>query len=398
MLEVADALAEVLARCRPRRPRRIGLGPIHRGLVLAADVIADLDSPPFDKSLRDGYAVRSAETGDRRVVEEIAAGSVPTKVIGEGEAARIFTGAPIPDGADAVVMQEDAEVLADGRVRFNASIRPGQWVFTRGKEMRAGEVVVAAGTVITPAVTGMLAAVGAVEVPTWAAPAVEVQVTGDELVDGPAPAGLGQIRNSNGPMLAALVQSTGFSGFSNPVVPDRADALRNKLGKAVAGSDVLIVAGGVSVGDYDLVPQVLAELGVEVHFRQVRMKPGKPLLFGTKGDTLVFGLPGNPVSAFVCFELFVRPALRKLAGHADPGPRTVRLPLAAAVAETNDRPTYRPAKLEVAEVGWEVRPLPWGGAPDLRSLLTADALVVLPAGDARYDRGTPVPVILLGTP
>jgi molybdopterin molybdotransferase len=143
------------------------------------------------------------------------------------------------------------------------------------------------------------------------------------------------------------------------------------------------------------VPGVLAELGVTAHFHQVRMKPGKPLLFGTRGDTLVFGLPGNPVSALVCFELFVRPALRKMAGHADPGPRTTVLPLAAAVAESNDRPTYRPAKLEPAAVGWAVRPLEGGSAPDLRGMAPADALLALPAGDARYDAGTPVPVVLL---
>ncbi|MBX9579335.1 MAG: molybdopterin molybdotransferase MoeA [Gemmataceae bacterium] len=394
MLEVADALAEVLARCRPITDRT-GLGFGTTGYVLAADVLADLDSPAWDKSLRDGYAVRSADAGDRRVVEQIAAGSVPAKVVGDGECARIFTGAPIPDGADAVVMQEDAGVLADGRVRINGPIRPGQWVFPRGAEMRAGEVVAPAGTVITPAGVGLLAAVGCIDVPVFYRPWVSVLATGSELVDCGLTPGPGQIRNTNEPMLEAQVASAG--GVPTTVIPagDDLPGLRRAVESALS-TQVVILSGGVSVGDYDLVPQVLAELGVEIHFRQVRMKPGKPLLFGTKGDTLVFGLPGNPVGAFVCFELFVRPALRKLAGHADPGPRTVRLPLAVAVAEVNDRPTYRPAKLEVADVGWEVRPLPWGGAPDLRSLLTADALVVLPAADARYDRGTPVPVVLLG--
>jgi molybdopterin molybdotransferase len=154
---------------------------------------------------------------------------------------------------------------------------------------------------------------------------------------------------------------------------------------------VVILAGGVSVGKFDLVPGVLQDLGVEPHVRQVRMKPGKPLLFGTRGDTLVFGLPGNPVSAFVCFELFVKPALRKLAGCTDPGPRTATLPLAGSVSETNDRPTYRPAKRE----GQSVRPLPWAGAPDLRGLQPADVLLVLPAGDSRLDAGMLVSVVLL---
>jgi len=171
--------------------------------------------------------------------------------------------------------------------------------------------------------------------------------------------------------------------------------LRARIGEALADSDVLLLAGGVSAGTYDLVPGVLQELGVEPRFHRVRMKPGKPLFFGTKGAVLVFGLPGNPVSGFVCFELFVRPALRVLAGNTDPGPRIVQVPLAEAVAESNDRPTYRPAKLEPAEGGWVVRPLTWAGAPDLRGIQPADALIALPAGDARLDRGMPVSVVLL---
>lgn len=396
MLEVADALAEILSRCRPKAQALRPLDPALVGCVLAADVHADRDSPPFAKSLRDGYAVRSADAGERRIVEEIAAGAVPARAVGAGECARIFTGAPIPDGADAVVMQEDAEVLADGRVRFAGAVRPGQWVFLRGREMQAGEVVAPAGTPVTAAAVGVLASVGAAAVPVVRLPAVAVLATGNELVDLGEEPGPGQIRNSNGPMLAALAAGSAVELWEPELLRDDADELTAGIGRALDEADVVVLAGGVSVGDFDLVPNVLAELGVDIHLRTVRMKPGKPLLFGTKGDTLVFGLPGNPVSAFVCFELFVRPALRALAGHPDPGPRTVRLPLAAAVSETNDRPTYRPAKLEVAEVGWQVRPLPWGGAPDLRSLLTADALVVLPAGDARFDPGTPVPVVLVG--
>jgi molybdopterin molybdotransferase len=197
-------------------------------------------------------------------------------------------------------------------------------------------------------------------------------------------------------MLAALAESGWCMAVNCGIAPDTPEGLRAKIGAALDKYNVVLIAGGVSAGKFDLVPGVLTELGVTAHFHKVRMKPGKPLLFGTRGDTLVFGLPGNPVSALVCFELFVRPALRKLAGHADPGPRTVRLPLAAAVAEVNDRPTYRPAKLEPAEVGWAVRPLEGGGAPDLCGMAPADALLVLPAGDARYDAGTPVPVVLMG--
>ena len=163
------------------------------------------------------------------------------------------------------------------------------------------------------------------------------------------------------------------------------------IGTVLTQSDVVLLAGGVSAGKFDLVPGVLERLGVKAHFHKVRMKPGKPLLFGTFNDTLVFGLPGNPVSAFVCFELFVRPALRKMAGEAAVGVQTVSLPLSEAIAEVNDRPTYRPAKVE----NGAIRPLPWAGAPDLRAMATADALLVLPAGESRLDRGMPANAILL---
>jgi len=394
MLEVADALAEVLARARPRAPETLGYGIA--GWVLAKDVAADRDSPPFDKSLRDGYAVRSADRFDSelRVVEEIPAGAVPRKEIGPGECARIYTGAPIPAGADAVVMQEDTTAVGD-RVTFHQAPRPGSWVYRRGAEMQAGEVVLQAGSILTPAAVGVIATVGGV-VELIPPARVGVVATGDELVDGGVIPGPGQIRNSNGPMLASLADGCFGSVVDHGIARDTPEALRDTIGLALEMRDVVLIAGGVSAGKFDLVPGVLAELGVAAHFHQVRMKPGKPLLFGTRGDTLVFGLPGNPVSALVCFELFVRPALRKMAGHADPGPRTTVLPLAAAVAESNDRPTYRPAKLEPAAVGWAVRPLDGGGAPDLRGMAPADALLALPAGDARYDAGTPVPVVLMG--
>ena len=168
---------------------------------------------------------------------------------------------------------------------------------------------------------------------------------------------------------------------------DRDDLRARSIGRGLAESDVLVLAGGVSVGKFDLVPAVLEELGVTIHFRQVRMKPGKPLLFGTKGETLVFGLPGNPVSAFVCFELFVRPALRVLAGQADPGPRRSSLPLAESDRRDERPADVPPGEAGVGEAGWSVRPLPWPGAPDLRGLQPADALLVLPAGDTRLDRG-----------
>ena len=341
MLEVAEALSQVVARVRPLTPAAAVLSPAVLGRVLAADVRADADSPPFPKSLRDGYAVRSADcvaTGaELRVVAEIAAGAVPTQPVRPGECARIFTGAPMPDGADAVVMQEDTQPLDGDRVRItDAKVRPHQWVFARGVEMRAGEVVLHAGATLTPAALGVLAGLGQTQANLYPAPRVAIVSTGNELVEPGEALKPGQIRNSNGAMLAAQVARAHATPLPRGIVRDEPAATRAALGEALAAADVLLVAGGVSVGKFDLVPGVLEQLGVTIHFRQVRLKPGKPLLFGTKDSTLVFGLPGNPVSAFVCFELFVRPALRVLAGHADAAPRLTRLPLAEGIAEVND--------------------------------------------------------------
>jgi molybdopterin molybdotransferase len=223
-----------------------------------------------------------------------------------------------------------------------------------------------------------------------------VLVTGDELVEANVKPTLGQIRNSNGPMLTALAARAGGLPRYLGIARDDRAATRALIAKGIEESDMLLIAGGVSVGDHDLVPSVLQELGVTIHFRTIRIKPGKPLLFCTTAKgTLIFGLPGNPVSGLVCFELFVRPAIRILGGHKEPGPRTICLPVTESIAESNDRPTYRPAKLVQTETGWSVRPLPWSGAPDLLGTQPADALLVLPAGDTRVDRGAIMDVVLL---
>ena len=401
MLEVADALATVLKYAKPLQTEVAALTSAALGQVLAADITADMDSPPFAKSLRDGYAVRSADcaspNAELRVVEEVAAGKMPTKPVGAGEASRIFTGAPLPDGADAVVMQEHAQPLDGGRVKvIDGDVRARQHVYAQGTESKAGAVVLARGTPINPAAFGVLAGVGKTAVAAFPFPRVGIVATGDELVEANMRPQPGQIRNSNGPMLTAqTVRGGGLPRYLGIARDDHA-ITKSLVAEGIAVSDVVLIAGGVSAGDFDLVPEVLKELGVTIHFRQVRVKPGKPLLFGTTdAGKLVFGLPGNPVSSFVSFELFVRPAVRILGGHGEAGPRTIRLPLAEGLAESNDRPTYHPAQLVLGESGWSVRPLAHTGSPDLVGLQPADALLALPAGDTRADRGTPVNVVLL---
>ncbi len=400
MLEVTDALAEVLARVRPRKPEESPLASAVLGRVLAADVLAETDSPPFPKSLRDGYAVLAADctspNAELRVVAEIAAGAMPMRPINSGECTRIFTGAPIPEGANAVVMQEDTVPLAGELVRItDAAVKPGQHIFACGTEMRSGDVVLTPGTVLNAATLGLLAGLGKTTAKLFPAPRVAILSTGDELVEAGQPLKPGHIRNSNGPMLVAQTAAAGAVPSYLGNARDDAAKVRAMIGEGLTSADVLVIAGGVSVGKFDLVPTVLEEIGVAIHVRQVRMKPGKPFLFGTKDNVLVFGLPGNPVSAYVGFALFVHPALRILAGHTDPGPRITTLPVAEGIAVSNDRPTYHPARLELGNTGWMVHPLSWMGAPDLRGFQSADALLVLPPGDTRLDRGQPASVVIL---
>ncbi|HJZ91270.1 MAG TPA: gephyrin-like molybdotransferase Glp [Gemmataceae bacterium] len=389
MLEVEEALAIVLDRTRPRTPVETALTPRALGRVLAESVTSELDSPPFAKSVMDGYAVRSADATSSvalTVIEEVAAGKTPTKTIGPGQATRVMTGAPIPFGADAVIPHEQTE-LTENTVQLRRPVAAGEFVIPRGREMAAGEVVLNKGTVLTPAVLGLLSAVGRTTVIAQPVPRLAVVPTGDELVEPPAAPGPGQIRNSNGPMLMAQATRAGAEARYMGIARDDRDALRNLLDDALAASDIVVLSGGVSAGKYDYVPDVLRELGVEAHFHKIRMKPGKPLFFGTRGETLVFGLPGNPLSSFVGFELFVRPALRKMSGYAIPGPVFVGLPLAAPLEASNDRPTYAPGRLEVSSEGQRVRGAAWFGSADLRGLAGADALIRLPAGSVKYASG-----------
>jgi molybdopterin molybdotransferase len=403
MLSVAEAQTCVLEQVRllPAQSMRLDVAVL--GLVLAEDVGSDLDVPPFAKAMMDGYAVRTEDLprgiGQLAVVDEITAGMTPRRAIARGEAARIMTGAPIPEGADAVVMVEHTRLVSDARVAIEEpALAAGLSILPRGQEMRRGEVVVKSGTRLRPQEFGLLATVGRNSVLVHPAPRVAILVTGDELVDAGEKPGPGQIRNGNGPMLLAQVCRAG--GVPRPlgIAADRMEDLRARIADGLC-DDVLILAGGVSAGKLDLVPQALAELGVRPLFHKVAMKPGKPVLFGVKprdnGDgppKLVFGLPGNPVSAMVCFELFVRPALRALMA-LPPGPRLVQATLCEDFKHRTDRPTYRPARLQSNAAGWCVQPVPWFGSPDLRGVTNGNAFVVLPEGEHHHRAGEVLPVL-----
>ncbi|MCE9544198.1 MAG: molybdopterin molybdotransferase MoeA [Planctomycetia bacterium] len=408
MLSIDDALARVLSAARPKPDEPASLADA-AGRVLAEDVASDVDSPPHDKSLVDGYAVRSADFRVRpnsdppapvelAVVEEVTAGMVPTVQVTAGRATRIMTGAPIPAGADIVVMVEETHWHAEpgvpgGVVRVELSKgnpQPGHNIMPRASSIRRGQVVLRAGTLLRSAEIGLLAEVGRRQVRVAGRPRVAVLPTGNELVDAsivPAP---GQIRNSNGPMLLAAAAGHGAIAIDLGVARDDREQLRIKISEGLR-ADVLLLCGGVSAGVLDLVPETLQSLGVREQFHKVAIKPGKPLWFGTyegpAGQTLVFGLPGNPASVVLCFELFVMPALDRIAGRE---PRLVPLQnaqLADAYDHRGPRTTYHPARLRNEGQTAIVETVAWHGSGDLRALGEANAWAVFPPGDRHYAVG-----------
>jgi molybdopterin molybdotransferase len=399
MLTVEQALEAVLkaAAALPAVERPLADA---RGCVLDEDAAADIDSPPFDKALVDGYAVRTCDLdGPQRrlaIGEVITAGRTPSRPLLAGEAAVVMTGAPIPSGCDAVVMHEKTRV-EDGRVLIaEPAVRAGQNLLARGREMRAGSIVVSRGSILNPARLGVLASVGRTLVRVAPRPRVAIVPTGDELVEPSQVPGPGQIRNSNAIVLQALAVQSGADPRRWPIVPDDESLLRTALEEGLDW-DVLIVSGGVSAGQRDLVPDVLTSLGVKCVFHKVRIKPGKPLWFGVgpprpdRVGSLVFGLPGNPVSVLVGFLVFVKPALSVLAGRADEcGTRQVAK-LARGFSHRGDRPTYHPAKVvrgsgeSPEELSLE--PLAHSGSADLCSVAQADGFAVFQAGDRDYSPG-----------
>lgn len=401
MIAVDEALALVLGEVRAARLESVALGSA-LGRVLGSGVVSDVDSPPHDKAIVDGFALRSADlvegVAELNVVEEIMAGMTPSRAVGCGEAARIMTGAPIPEGADCVAMVERSMAISERRVRIDdAGLRSGQNIVRRAASMKAGETVIAAGTTLRAIEVGLLAEVGCAVVPAAARPVVAVLSTGNELVPCGERPEAGQIRNSNGPMLVAAIERVGGVARDLGIGRDDTVTLRECI-RAGLDADVLLVSGGVSMGDLDLAPGLFRELGVEEVFHKVRLKPGKPLWFGVRrGErpTLVFGLPGNPVSSLVCFQLFVRAAMRRFMGVETCEPARQRARLVKAFRQRGERETCAPARAAWNVGGYEVTPLPSQGSGDLRALALANCLAVFPAGDREFSAGEMIGVIAL---
>ena len=405
MLSVDEALQSILREVRPFAAETVALEDA-LGLVTAAEIISDIDSPPFDKSLMDGYAVRTADISGESttlpVIEELTAGQVPSKAVAAGEATRIMTGAPIPDGADAVVKIEDTPFdAASQTVRIaGVSIQACANLIRRGTSMKQGDVVLPAGRLLRPQELGSLAEMGKHLVSVRRRPKIAVLATGDELVRINETPGPGQIRNSNETMLVAQIRHAGGEAIPLGVARDDATQLREKISVGLQ-SDVLLLSGGVSAGKLDLVPSALEAAGVKQVFHKVHLKPGKPIWFGVLESEestrkYVFGLPGNPVSSLVCFELFVRTAIRRLMGIDPAEPQAVRAKLGQEHIVRSDRPTYHPARLERGEVEAIVTPVSWHGSSDLRATLDANGMILFPAGERTYSSGETVNVYLWG--
>jgi molybdopterin molybdotransferase len=396
LLTFEEAQARILAATRalPAEPVEVGAAA---GRVLAEDVRSAVDLPPFPSSAMDGYAVRVADLpGTLRVVGESAAGTPFAGTLGRGDAIAISTGAVVPEGADAVapvevVVKRGNNIEVERQLELGASIRP------RGGDVRAGDVVLTAGTRLGPAGVAGLAAAGIAAVLVARRPRVAVLATGSELVSPGEPLALGQIYEANAVMLAAALAVVGAEIVAAPSVADDEASLRAALERGLE-CDVLVTSGGVSVGEHDLVREVERELGVEESFWRVAIKPGKPLAFGTRGKTLVFGLPGNPVSALVGAELFVKPALRAMQGISDPLPRFEPGRLGSDRRRNPERDEFTRARVRTDSVTVVLEPLRGQESHMIASASSADALVHIPRGNGDLTAGASVSWLRLNAP
>jgi molybdopterin molybdotransferase len=396
-----DAQTFVLSQCPPNEPVGVDFSDAE-GLVLAADVVAAEQVPPFDNTAVDGYCVRAADVAtaasepvELPVVGEVAAGAHTTHVLQRGEAIRIMTGAPLPAGADAVVMVEDTERVGDDRVRISASVDVGAAIRRAGDDVQPGDLLFEAGTVVTPAIVGVLASVNARRVQVHPRVRVAVMSTGDELVEDGRPLQPGEIRESNRRMLAGLLRDAGCEVVDLGTVRDDEAALESVLLRAAASCDAIVTSGGVSMGDYDVVKAVLGEIA-EMTWMQIAIKPAKPFAFGILDGTPVFGLPGNPVSSIVSFEMLARPALRRMMGH-----RRLARPSLIAVAD-DGLPRREDGKVHLmrvtAEFGDDGRCHVWSaraqGSHQLAATALSNAIAIVPDGDG-IPSGADVAIVML---
>lgn len=394
MLSVEEARAIVIGLVSPLAAADLALADL-LGRVLAEDVVAVEDMPPFAASTVDGFALVAADANpQRRLIGEQTAGQMHDLTVTAGTVARITTGAPVPQGADAVVMVERTEERDGHIVIHETGLRPGANIRPVGQDISHGDLVLHRGQALGPAEIGVVAMLGRATARVIPPPTVGVLSTGDELVEPGMTPGRGQIRDSNRYALMAAVRQAGGVSLDLGIARDEPGDLERRVQRGLAEADVLITSGGVSMGHLDLVKPLLERLGT-IHFGRLRMKPGKPLTFATLGSKLAFALPGNPVSSLVSFELFVRPALRRLQGHADVDRPMWRVRLVHDVRHDDDRAEYQRAFVRREGGEWVAATTGFQGSSRLMSLVGANALIVLPVGVGDAPAGAIVDAMLL---
>jgi molybdenum cofactor synthesis domain-containing protein len=403
MISVAEAISIIREQTRALPLETVALAEA-LGRVLAEDVLADTDLPPFNRAQMDGYAVRAADTRSApvrlRLVGESAAGRGWHHSMRAGEAVRIMTGAPVPDGADSVQQVELTRELDQGTlVEIERATTTGQFIVQRASEVKAGATVLRAGERINAAMMAVLASFGCARVRVGRSPRVAVMATGTELVPVAERPGEDQIRDSNTYSLSAYARLAGATVEPFPLAGDEPELLRREIEEAATRADVLILSGGVSMGVYDFTKAALRDIGAEIFFERVSLRPGKPTVFARlppPGNALVFGLPGNPVSVSVTFNLFARAALRAMQGCQEEVLTEERALLAYSVRGALERESYLPARLRSDESGrLMAEPLKWGGSSDFVAFARADALINVPAGVDKLEAGTLVRVLRL---
>jgi molybdopterin molybdotransferase len=402
MIEYQDARSLVLSAAKTLAAETCPLAGA-LGRTLARDISARENIPPFAKATMDGYAVRAGDTRPSApeaangvsldVLEDLPAGRISRRTVGPGQTVRIMTGAPLPKGTDAVVMVEDTETRG-GSVIVRREVQAGDNIGLAGEDLKKGEIALDRGAVIGPAETGMLAAVGLARIPVIRRPKLAVIATGDEIVEPGRRKRPGQIRNSNGPALTAMAVQAGAAASYLGIARDRNASVAAKLARA-KGADILILSGGVSVGDYDLVKDELRRAGVRPVFWQVRIKPGKPVFFGVRGRQLVFGLPGNPTSAMVTFLLFVRPAIDRMLGRAVPGAQSGRAVLSGDIELKPGRTQFLRGVLADGGPILKVSPYDDQRSGVLRSMVRSRVLIVVPPDVRRIEAGREVEIIFM---
>jgi molybdopterin molybdotransferase len=357
--------------------------------ILSEDVASDMEMPPFDKATVDGFACRRPDLNLELIINEtIAAGAEPTKVISTGECSRIMTGAVVPEGADMVFMVEDSFILPSGKVKYTGSFTKENIAY-RGEDIKAGDIVLKKGKLIRPQEIAVMAAVGHTSVVVSKKPVVAVISSGDELVEPYNVPAKSQIRNSNAYQLLTQLLRAGVLGKYYGIARDDKEATLQLLKQAIEECDIVLITGGVSMGDFDFIPAVMEQAGVKILFSRINVQPGKPTTFGIHPDAVVFGLPGNPVSSFTQFELLVRPLICKMMGY-DLNPVTIQLPMKVAFTRRMaERHAFIPVIITSDNM---VSPVEYHGSAHISALSLADGIITLPAGIERIEKGEIVSV------